>query len=135
MLSQPVLLLLPEQHKSNRAKNMSDASIRACPVCGSSDSRAYLQKGELRLVCCGRCSMIYLNPVPAEFVSGQYYEREAGYYLSPAKLQSDYADVRFERELRLFRKYCQNGSVLDVGCSSGGFLYQLNRSFPGAYEI
>jgi len=79
--------------------------------------------------------MIYANPVPQEFTSGDYYNRAADYYLSPDKLESDYANVRFERELRLFRKYCRSGSVLDVGCSSGGFLYQINRRFPGAYEI
>lgn len=80
--------------------------------------------------------MIYVNPAPTEFATGKYYD-DAGsnYYLSPAKLESDYAEVRFERELRLFRKYCAGGAVLDVGCSSGAFLYQLNRRFPGDYEI
>jgi len=80
--------------------------------------------------------MLYVNPVPAEFASGEYYDREgADYYLSPAKLESDYSPVRFERELRFFRRYCASGSVLDVGCSSGAFLYQLNQRFPGAYQI
>jgi 2-polyprenyl-3-methyl-5-hydroxy-6-metoxy-1,4-benzoquinol methylase len=79
--------------------------------------------------------MIYANPAPAEFASGQYYDREGtDYYLSPAKLESDYAPVRFERELRLFRKHCQSGAVLDVGCSSGAFLFQLNQRFPGCYQ-
>jgi 2-polyprenyl-3-methyl-5-hydroxy-6-metoxy-1,4-benzoquinol methylase len=80
--------------------------------------------------------MIYANPVPAEFASGHYYD-EAGttYYLSPAKLESDYAAVRFERELRLFRKFCKEGAVLDVGCSSGAFLHQLQTRFPDCYKI
>jgi 2-polyprenyl-3-methyl-5-hydroxy-6-metoxy-1,4-benzoquinol methylase len=79
--------------------------------------------------------MLYANPVPVEFVSGQYYdERGTDYYLSPAKLEGDYAPVRFERELRLFRKFCPGGSVLDVGCSTGGFLYNLNEQFPGEYK-
>ena len=110
--------------------------LRACSVCGQNVPQAYLQKGELRLVCCSHCSMVYANPVPAEFASGQYYD-EAGaeYYLSPAKLESDYAPVRFERELRLFREYCSNGAVLDVGCSSGAFLHQLKHRFPSCYEI
>jgi 2-polyprenyl-3-methyl-5-hydroxy-6-metoxy-1,4-benzoquinol methylase len=55
--------------------------------------------------------------------------------LSPAKLESDYAAVRFERELRVFRKHCPRGAVLDVGCSSGAFLFQLNQRFPGCYEV
>jgi len=79
--------------------------------------------------------MLYANPVPGDFVSGQYYdERGTDYYLSPAKLESDYAPVRFQRELRLFRKFCRSGKVLDVGCSTGGFLYNLNERFPAQYE-
>ena len=109
---------------------------RRCPVCGGCDAKPHLQKAELRLVRCAHCAMVYANPIPAEFASGEYYDQVgADYYLSPAKLESDYADVRFDRELRLFRRHCASGSVLDVGCSSGAFLYQLNRRFPGAYEI
>ena len=80
--------------------------------------------------------MIYANPVPTQFASGQHYDAlGAEYYLSPAKLESDYAAVRFERELGLFRKHCPGGAVLDVGCSSGAFLYQLGRRFPGCYDV
>jgi 2-polyprenyl-3-methyl-5-hydroxy-6-metoxy-1,4-benzoquinol methylase len=109
---------------------------RACPVCGRDEADAHLQKGELRLARCRQCTMIYANPVPIEFASGEYYD-QAGkdYYLSPAKLESDYAAVRFERELRVFRRHCKTGTVLDVGCSSGAFLYQLNRRFPGCYQV
>jgi 2-polyprenyl-3-methyl-5-hydroxy-6-metoxy-1,4-benzoquinol methylase len=109
---------------------------RDCPVCGRHDAEGYLQKGELRLVRCRQCAMIYANPAPAEYASGQYYD-QAGtdYYLSPAKLESDYAAVRFERELRIFRKHGQRGAVLDVGCSSGAFLFQLNQRFPGRYQV
>ena len=116
---------------------MTSAPVsRDCPVCGRNDAAAYLQKGELRLVRCRLCAMIYANPVPPEFASGQYYDRAgADYYLSPAKLQSDYAAVRFERELRLFGKHCPSGAVLDVGCCSGAFLFQLNQRFPGCYQI
>jgi 2-polyprenyl-3-methyl-5-hydroxy-6-metoxy-1,4-benzoquinol methylase len=94
-----------------------------------------LQKGDLRLVRCRHCTMIYVNPVSGEFASGEYYDRAGtDYYLTPAKLESDYVPVRFERELRLFRDHCQGGAVLDVGCSSGAFLCQLSQRFPGCYE-
>jgi len=115
---------------------VAEQVVRQCPVCGSGEARAHVQKGALKIVRCSDCGMIYVNPVPAEFASGQYYDREgAEYYLSPAKLESDYSPVRFERELRLFRKYCRAGEVLDVGCSSGAFLFQLNSRFPGACKI
>jgi 2-polyprenyl-3-methyl-5-hydroxy-6-metoxy-1,4-benzoquinol methylase len=80
--------------------------------------------------------MVYANPVPSELASGKYYDQAgANYYLSPAKLRSDYADSRFERELGLLRKHCAGGSVLDVGCSSGGFLYQLRKRFGDGYNV
>ncbi len=78
--------------------------------------------------------MVYVNPAPAEFASGLYYDESADYYLSPAKLESDYSDVRFQRELALFRRHCPAGKVLDVGCSTGAFLFQLGKQFPNAYE-
>jgi 2-polyprenyl-3-methyl-5-hydroxy-6-metoxy-1,4-benzoquinol methylase len=107
---------------------------RACPVCGNAQSAPCLAKGTLTLVRCQSCGMAYANPVPTDLASGEYYDQEAAaYYLSPAKLESDYAPVRFERELRLFRCHCRGGPVLDVGCSSGAFLFQLNRQFPGDY--
>jgi 2-polyprenyl-3-methyl-5-hydroxy-6-metoxy-1,4-benzoquinol methylase len=70
--------------------------------------------------------MVYANPVDEELASGQFYDRlGVPFYLSPDKLESDYAPVRFTRELRLFRRFCPAGRVLDVGCSTGGFLFQL----------
>ncbi len=109
---------------------------RVCPVCDSRDTAPHWQKGELRLVRCPECGMIYASPIPAGMASGEFYDAAGrDYYLSPAKLESDYADVRFERELRLFRRFCARGSVLDVGCSSGAFLFQLNKRWPGDYEI
>jgi len=80
--------------------------------------------------------MLYANPAPAGMASGAFYAAAGqDYYLSPAKLESDYADVRFERELRLFRKFCPRGAVLDVGCSSGAFLFQLHKRWPGGYQL
>ena len=112
------------------------SASRACPVCAASHSQPYLRKLSLQVVRCQKCSMLYANPVPAALVSGEFYEQSGeSYYLSGPKLEADYAAVRFDRELRLFRRHCLAGSVLDVGCSSGAFLHQLNQRFPGSYQI
>jgi 2-polyprenyl-3-methyl-5-hydroxy-6-metoxy-1,4-benzoquinol methylase len=109
---------------------------RACPLCGQDDAQTYLQKGGMRLVRCPHCSMIYANPIAQELASGSFYDH-AGvpFYLSPGKVESDYSPVRFERELRLFRTHCIKGCVLDVGCSTGAFLFQLKARHPGDYSV
>ena len=112
-----------------------DQVQRACPVCGGNGALPWLTKQAMQLVRCRGCAMVYTNPVPAAMATGEFYDQAGGEYLTPEKLASDYADVRFARELRLFRAHCRSGSVLDVGCSSGAFLYQLKKRFPHDYDI
>ncbi|MBI3849130.1 MAG: class I SAM-dependent methyltransferase [Verrucomicrobia bacterium] len=109
---------------------------RACPLCERDNAVSFLKKASLQLVRCRDCSMIYANPVDAELASGKFYDRlGTPFYLAPDKLESDYAPVRFERELRLFRRFCPGGEVLDVGCSTGAFLFQLKSRFSQTYEV
>lgn len=115
--------------------NPGNMLTRPCPVCAATDTHAHWQKASLRLARCNRCAMVFANPVPAAYASGEFYDDAAGYYLSPAKLQSDYSPVRFRRELRLFRQHCPGGEVLDVGCSTGAFLFQLQLCARGPYQV
>jgi 2-polyprenyl-3-methyl-5-hydroxy-6-metoxy-1,4-benzoquinol methylase len=114
---------------------MSAVIERSCPVCDGRQARPHWRKGELALVRCVACGMVFANPVPAAMASGEHYEGLVdGLYLSPDKLKADYAAVRFERELKLFREFCPAGRVLDVGCSTGGFLHQLEVIEPNRYQ-
>lgn len=80
--------------------------------------------------------MLFANPVERQYVNGDFYENLARpFYLSPEKLTGDYAATRFARERRVFRRHCVRGRVLDVGCSTGGFLHSLRSHYPGDYEI
>ena len=109
---------------------------RSCPLCEGKDADLFMEKGSLRLARCRACTMIYANPVEPELASGKFYDRlGAPFYLSPDKLGGDYAPVRFKRELRFFRAYCRAGAVLDVGCSTGAFLFQLKTLFPEDYTV
>ena len=80
--------------------------------------------------------MAFANPIDEVWATGEFYDQLAGpFYLSPDKLESDYSPVRFVRELKLFRRFCREGNVLDVGCSTGAFLYQLTTQFSGRYKV
>jgi 2-polyprenyl-3-methyl-5-hydroxy-6-metoxy-1,4-benzoquinol methylase len=121
---------------NSRIGKTTEFISRSCPVCGGGETTPHLRKKDLTLVQCAACAMVYIHSVPPEYASGEYYDKAGTeYYLSPAKLESDYSPVRFERELRLFHRHCPRGPVLDVGCSSGAFLFHLNQRWPGAYQI
>jgi 2-polyprenyl-3-methyl-5-hydroxy-6-metoxy-1,4-benzoquinol methylase len=108
---------------------------RACPVCKSSIHREFLDKQTLHLVRCADCGMVFANPIEEGFASGLFYDRLAvPFYLSPDKVESDYSPVRFNRELKLFRASCPKGGVVDVGCSTGAFLFQLKTRFQRDYD-
>jgi 2-polyprenyl-3-methyl-5-hydroxy-6-metoxy-1,4-benzoquinol methylase len=108
---------------------------RRCPICDGAVAAPFLRKRDLQLVRCAACAMIFANPVPREFETGDFYDHSGSYYLSENKLRSDYSPVRFDRELRLFRRFVPKGRVLDVGCSTGAFLHQLKTRFGSDYEI
>ena len=108
----------------------TDAIQRACPVCNRTAGTELFRKADLRLEKCSGCGMIYANPIAPEFISGKFYNESDLYYLSPDKLESDFSSVRFERELKLFQKHCQNGKVLDVGCGAGVLSVMLASHSP-----
>ncbi len=109
---------------------------RNCPLCEEKSAQPLFKKADLSLVRCRDCRMIYANPVEADLASGTFYDHlSVPFYLSPGKLESDYAPVRFERELKLLRSFCPRGEVLDVGCSTGAFLFQLQKRYPADYEV
>jgi 2-polyprenyl-3-methyl-5-hydroxy-6-metoxy-1,4-benzoquinol methylase len=115
---------------------MDEIIQRNCPVCGETSARPWLEKHGMQIVQCAACGMVYANPIAARYASGEYYDTEASvYYLSEDKVRSDYSRTRFARETAFFRRHCRRGRVLDVGCSSGAFLYQLQTSFPGDYDV
>ena len=100
---------------------------RCCPGCGQTASSPVWRKGQLHVVACCSCEVFYANPVEEELASGKFYDRlGVPFYLSPNKLEGDYSPVRFNREMAYFRRHCQEGAVLDVGCSTGAFLFRLN---------
>lgn len=80
--------------------------------------------------------MVFSSQVASSLSDGTFYQAVgSAFYASEDKLAGDYSPVRYTREIRLLRKFCSSGRVLDVGCSTGGFLYYLRQSFPKDYDI
>ena len=117
-----------------RNNTQPDTIQRDCPACLDTKAEVIWRKSNSDFVVCQRCGMVYIREVLESYVSGQFYEdRTESFYLSEDKLKSDYDPVRFQREWALFRQWLPGGKVLDVGCSTGGFLKGLCGM--GDYEV
>ncbi len=80
--------------------------------------------------------MVFSDQAAPEFAEGEFYATTGSqFYASDEKLAGDYSPVRYLREIKLLRRFCPKGRVLDVGCSTGGFLHHLRDRFPGDYEV
>jgi 2-polyprenyl-3-methyl-5-hydroxy-6-metoxy-1,4-benzoquinol methylase len=111
------------------------------------------REGEFAIVRCLECGFVYTNPRPGPEALSAFYPDEAGYYqpkdADPASLRREVTNGPLARKLRRlgygaspvrsegcgrpvrrllakgFPRYVPGGRLLEVGCSYGKFLYQL----------
>ena len=109
-----------------------------CLICGSDKQRFHLQvtnrfktQEKFHLVRCAQCGFVYLSPRPAQELIGRYYEDERYH---PHQLTVISLTDRLYRLLRgwnlrnkrrLIERHCSKGSILDVGCGTGGFPIEM----------
>jgi 2-polyprenyl-3-methyl-5-hydroxy-6-metoxy-1,4-benzoquinol methylase len=97
-----------------------------CPTCGCDGAEDLLQapdrfhgRTELyRLVRCPACSLVWLQDPPAPAEIGVHYGLDYDRAIARGGADPDHWRERRDTVLR----YRSEGSILDLGCSSGGFL-------------
>jgi SAM-dependent methyltransferase len=101
-----------------------------CPCCGEQaithwmqvPERQQIQAGCYDLLRCSSCRHTWLaNPPTPEQMSyyyGPQYHRAVG-------SSGETSPARWKRQLQVIQRYKSGGQILDVGCSSGGFLAYL----------
>ncbi len=99
-----------------------------CPICGSSDyfelltapDRFHGRTKAYRLIRCKSCSLVWLASPPKPSEMSLHYTDE--YHKDIAAAGEAFAIRRWKNQVRLISEYKSGGSILDIGCSSGGFL-------------
>jgi 2-polyprenyl-3-methyl-5-hydroxy-6-metoxy-1,4-benzoquinol methylase len=99
-----------------------------CPLCIASATahfmhapdRFHWRRDEYELLRCSQCSCVWLANPPAPNEMGLHYSEDYHKAIMAAGEGSAITRWRTQREQIFKRK--QGGNILDVGCSSGGFL-------------
>lgn len=104
-----------------------------CEICGSNEyvfliSRSDRYSNEIfEYVQCVNCGLIYLNPRPSIHEIKKYYPMDYDAF-DQTKLKDIRSINNYSIQLNYVEKYYKHkGSLLDIGCGIGGFLYSAKK--------
>jgi SAM-dependent methyltransferase len=117
------------------------AEARHCPTCTGEQMRTLLESSDryhgrkqiYRLLRCASCSAVWLDSPPNPEEMGQHYT--ADYHRAIVAAGEGAAVSRWKDQVKLIAKYKFGGAILDIGCSSGGFLSTMKGSAWRLYGI
>jgi 2-polyprenyl-3-methyl-5-hydroxy-6-metoxy-1,4-benzoquinol methylase len=105
-----------------------------CNFCGSNDytvlsSGFIIKEGQIDLVKCNNCSLVYCEPQPTRAEISSYYAED---YYGVSNLRFIGIIEKFVRLKRIIRarrvqKYVKAGKILDIGCGRGIFLNEMRK--------
>jgi SAM-dependent methyltransferase len=99
-----------------------------CPICGSgkvsdllvAPDRFHARKEIYRLIRCQSCRSVWLASPPKPEEMGRHYTEQ--YHRDIVAAGEGSAASRWKNQVKLISSYKREGVILDIGCSSGGFL-------------
>jgi SAM-dependent methyltransferase len=113
----------------------------ACPICGRgrladlvvAPDRFHLRRQMYRLIRCESCSGVWLEDPPKPEEMGRHYTED--YHKAIVAAGEWSATSRWKNQVKLISDYKAGGAILDIGCSSGGFLSTMKGAAWKLYGI
>lgn len=110
-----------------------------CNFCGRSNFSVQVARedlntflpGKFTMVECNNCGLIYQNPRPSQSSWEQIYPEKYDQYKDDRKSSSfKKLSTRYglRKRINSIRKYCKGGNLCDIGCSTGEFINEINKS-------
>jgi SAM-dependent methyltransferase len=112
-----------------------------CPICGRGESdnlltapdRYHLRKQLYRLERCASCGIVWLVSPPKPEEMAIHYSED--YHSAIGAAGEESAHRRWARQRKMISKLAGKGVLLDIGCSSGGFLSTMKGGRWKLYGI
>ncbi|MCK5349055.1 MAG: class I SAM-dependent methyltransferase, partial [Desulfobacula sp.] len=95
---------------------------RKCPVCDKTEYLSIFTKEGGQYVKCSNCSMVFLNPVFTDEALTDYYKNNHSVQSELVEDGDPFYENLYQLGLDTIETKNLQGSILDLGCSSGTFL-------------
>lgn len=104
------------------------ASREHCPLCDRADThpflkapdRFHLRREDYVLLRCHSCGCVWLDAPPKPEEMGRHYSED--YHRTIAAAGETGTERRWGRHRKVIQRHKTGGAILDIGCSTGGFL-------------
>ncbi len=94
-----------------------------CPCCESARVEVSFQKNQVDYYVCHHCDFTFVYPRPDDRTLRDHYDDYGlRYYSTPGLKDFLLSANHYQREISLLVQTTTSGSLLDVGCSVGGFV-------------
>jgi SAM-dependent methyltransferase len=132
---------IPNHHEMAEDTTAAAPSPVTCPICGGAEivdvlvapDRFHWRKQMYRLVRCQACNGVWLINPPKTLEIGLHYTEE--YHQAIVSAGESSAPDRWKDQVRTISQYKRGGTILDIGCSSGGFLSTMKGPAWKLYGI
>jgi SAM-dependent methyltransferase len=126
---------------SEKAMGGRSEQSATCPMCGgeqittllTAPDRFHLRKQMYRLIRCSSCTGVWLASPPKPEEMGLHYTED--YHKGIMAAGEGPAESRWKYPRTRIASYKQGGAILDIGCSSGGFLSTIKGPSWELYGI
>ena len=95
-----------------------------CPLCNS-QKLAEVSYESCQVYVCGNCGLQFLEETSNDM---SYYEGYYQRFRGQGQPDDELRLIQYEIDARHLSTYIDQGTILDVGCSNGGFIQALDRS-------
>jgi SAM-dependent methyltransferase len=118
---------VPVKAGDREAGSSSGQDNELCPICLQTGAREWLRapdrfhgrQAKYRLLRCLSCSQVWLTRPPKPPEMHLHYTERYHKLISAA---GENSPGRWQDRVQLLKQHTQSGTMLDLGCSSGGFL-------------